>query len=495
MKKTFITLLLAIIGINLSNIYAQNEKLSLSQSIEIAADSSLQAFRAKNLYMAGYWQYRSYRAARLPSLSLKTTPIRYNQNFVERYDSEQNIDVFRSQQNLFSSGNVSLSQNFDLTGGTFYIDSELAYNHNWGDTDYSQFSAVPVRVGYYQSLFGFNSFKWEKKIEPLKYERAKKQFLYSQEEISETVVSYFFSLAMAQLEYDMAKENVISTDTLYHVGQERHKIMSISQADLLTLKLDAVNARNTYRTAESNLKKAMFSFVSFLNMEKGTEIHLELPDRPQAIDILSDAVLLYARQNNPDYLGYKQEIYESEREVERTKKSSNFDASISVSVGFNQVANQFNEVYKNPLQQDVASIGLTIPLVDWGVRKGRANMAINNLNVARISVQQKEQSLEQDVVMTVDEFNIRQDLISSAEEALELATMAYQVTKERFIIGKADLNSLTLSLNRQNTAQRNYIFSLRDYWSSYYKLRKLTLFDFVRQEVLSEQFDRIEGVR
>jgi len=288
---------------------------------------------------------------------------------------------------------------------------------------------------------------------------------------------------------------VISTDTLYHVGQERHKIMSISQADLLTLKLDAVNARNTYRTAESNLKKAMFSFVSFLNMEKGTEIHLELPDRPQAIDILSDAVLLYARQNNPDYLGYKQEIYESEREVERTKKSSNFDASISVSVGFNQVANQFNEVYKNPLQQDVASIGLTIPLVDWGVRKGRANMAINNLNVARISVQQKEQSLEQDVVMTVDEFNIRQDLISSAEEALELATMAYQVTKERFIIGKADLNSLTLSLNRQNTAQRNYIFSLRDYWSSYYKLRKLTLFDFVRQEVLSEQFDRIEGVR
>jgi outer membrane protein TolC len=133
--------------------------------------------------------------------------------------------------------------------------------------------------------------------------------------------------------------------------------------------------------------------------------------------------------------------------------------------------------------------------VDWGVRKGRANMARNNLNVTKISIQQKELSLEQDVIMTVNDFNIRQNLISSAEEALNLATMAYNITKERFIIGKADLSSLTLSLNRQNTAQRNYISTLRDYWLSYYKLRKLTLFDFLGQEILTEQFDRIEGIR
>lgn len=493
MKNKFIALLLIVTC--MGSAYAQQEKLNLSQSIEIASDSSLQAFRAKNLYMSGYWEYRSYRAARLPSLTLKTTPIQYNRDFVARYDYNNNIDVYRQQQTLYSYGNLSLSQNFDLTGGTFYIDSELNYYRNFGETTYSQFSSVPIRVGYYQSLFGFNSFKWEKKIEPLKYEKAKKQFLYSQEEISESVVSYFFALAMAQLEYDMAKENVVSSDTLYHIGQERHKIAAISQEDLLTLKLDAVNARNTFRTAESSLKKAMFRFVSFLNLDKETEIRLELPERPEMIAVSTDIAMQYARENNPDYLAYRQEILESEREVDRTQKSSNFDASVSVSVGFNQIADDFRSVYKNPLEQDIVSIGLTIPLVDWGVRKGRANMALNNLNVTKISVQQKELSLEQEVIMTVDEFNIRQDLISSAEEALELAAMAYRITKERFIIGKADLNSLTLSLNRQNTAQRNYISTLQDYWNSYYKLRKLTLYDFVNHEVLSEQFDRIEKIK
>jgi outer membrane protein TolC len=354
--------------------------------------------------------------------------------------------------------------------------------------NYSQFSSVPIRIGYTQSLFGVNSFKWEKKIEPLKYQKAKTQYLYSQEEISETAIQYFFSLALAQLEYDMAMKNVASSDTLYRIGLERQKIASISQSDLLTLKLDAVNARNTLKNAEISLKRAMFNFVSYLHLDKETQVALELPSRPQNIQIAPEVVLGYARQHNPDFLANKQELMEAEREVDRTKKSSNFDASFSASVGFNQVAADFYNAYRNPLQQDIISIGLTIPLMDWGVRKGRANMAINTLNVTKISIQQREQNLEQDIVMTVNDFNVQQDLINSAEEALELALMAYNVTKERFIIGKADLNSLTLSLNRQNSAQRNYLSALRDYWLNYYKLRKLTLFDFLKQEEIKVNF-------
>ncbi|MDR0863311.1 MAG: TolC family protein [Candidatus Symbiothrix sp.] len=469
--------------------FAQSVQLSLHESIELAIDSSLQAFRAKNVYMANYWAYRSYKAGRLPSLTLRTTPLEYRRDFTRRYDSNENIDVYRRQQSLYSYGNLSISQNLDLTGGTFFIDSELGYMQNLGADNYSQFSSVPIRVGYSQSLFGFNSFKWDKQIEPLKYRKAKIQYLYAQEEIAETTILYFFTLAMAQMEYDMALATVASSDTLYRIGQERQKIASISQGDLLTLKLDAVNAGNTLKNAEISLKRASFNFASYLHLDKETQVKTELPGRPADLEISPDQALQYALENNPDFLANKQERLESEREVDRTKKSSNFDASFSVSVGFNQVAKNFSEVYRNPLQQDIISVGLTIPLIDWGVRKGRANMAVNNLNVTKISIQQREESLEQDVIMTVNDFNIQQDLINSAEEAMELATMAYNVTKERFVIGKADLNSLTLSLNRQNSAQRNYISALRDYWLNYYKLRKLTLFDFAKENPLSVLFD------
>jgi outer membrane protein TolC len=486
-----IVLLILVIIFWGSSFAQPTKKFTLYESIDIAVDSSLQAFIAQNMYLSSYWSYRSFKAARLPSLNLQTTPLQYHSDFIKRYDSYENIDVYRRQQSLYSYGNVSIRQNFDLTGGTFFIDSELGYVRNYGENNYSQFTSVPIRVGYSQSLFGFNSFKWEKKIEPLKFEKAKTQFLYSREEISELAIQYFFSLAVAQMEYDMANDNVASSDTLFKIGQERQKIASISNADLLTLKLDIVNARNTLKNAEISLKRAMFNFVSFLNIDKQTIVKLELPDRPADIIISPEDALKYARENNPDFMGHVQELREAEREVDRTTKSSNFDASFSLSVGFNQVAPNFSGAYRSPLQQNVASVGLSIPLVDWGVRRGRANMARNNLNVTKISIQQKEQQLEQDVVMTVNDFNIQQDLINSAEEALNLATLAYDVTKERFIIGKADLNSLTLSLNRQNSSQRNYISALRDYWQNYYKLRKLTLFDFISQQTLTNQFDMV----
>jgi len=323
----------------------------------------------------------------------------------------------------------------------------------------------------------------------LKYERVKKEFLYNVEKVSETATNYFFSLAMAQAEYNLAKENLASTDTLYRIGQQRHRIAAISQADLLTLKLDRVNAQNTLQNKASDLKRAMFSLASFLNLDKNTQIELELPSRPGMLEIPIDEALRWGRSNNPQLLELKQNVLEAERNVDKTKKESRFNASVNASIGFNQVADNFGDVYHKPMQQDLVAVSVSIPLLDWGVRKGKHNIAKSNLSIAQTTAQQKEISVEEDVIMTVGDFNIQQNLISSAEEALDIALMAYQKTKQRFLIGKADINSMTLSLNRQQEAQRNYITALQNYWLSYYKIRKLTLHDFETGVSLSNEFD------
>jgi len=472
-------------------IFAQNQPLTLSldRTISIAADSSLEAFRSKNLYLSGYWQYRTFQAGRLPSLTLNLTPAQYYRDITKRYDSEADIDIYRKQQYFYAGGDLMIKQNFDLLGGSFYIDSDLGYSRNFGDKTYTQFTTVPIRVGYNQNLIGYNPFRWERRIEPLKYEKAKKELLYNLEQVNEQATDYFFSLAMAQMEYDLSKEKLATSDTLYRIGQERQKIASISQADLLTLKLDAVNARNSLQNADIKLKRAMFSLASYLNFDKNTEIHLILPNRPKDMSIAVDEALSYARDNNPTFLSLEQQILVAEQDVDKTKKEALFNASLNASIGFNQVANKFKDAYRDPLQQDMVSVSVSIPLVDWGVRKGKYNVARNNLNVTRISARQEELTLEEDVIMTVGDFNIQQILISSAEEALELAEMAYNETKQRFLIGKADISSLTLSTTRQEEARRNYITALHNYWLSYYKIRKLTLYDFDRRISLSKDFD------
>ncbi|MCC8153102.1 MAG: TolC family protein [Tannerellaceae bacterium] len=473
---------------------AQKLTLSLEKTIAMATDSLLDAFRQRNLYLASYWQYRTYKAERLPSLSLNVTPAQYYRYITQRYNYDENIDVYRTQQNYLASGGLSVNQNFDVLGGSFYINSDLEYLRNFGDNNYHQYTSVPFRVGYYQDLLGYNPYKWQKKIEPVKFEKAKKELIYNMEQISEAATNYFFTLAMAQVEYDMAVENMASSDTLYRIGQERQKIASITQADLLTLKLDAVNARNTLKNKEIELKRAMFSLASYLSFDKNTDIRLDLPGRPRNMEIFVDAALIYARENHPSYLGMQQEILEAERDVDKTRKESMFNATFQASVGFNQVSGKLREAYMDLLRQDIVSVSVSIPLVDWGVRRGKYNMAKNNLAIARISARQEELSIEEDVIMTVSDFNIQQDLIISAEEALELAVMAYAETRQRFIIGKEDINSLTLSLQRQQEAQRNYISSLQNYWLSYYKIRRLTLHDFDTGFSLSTLFDYKNGL-
>ena len=422
MKKGILVLL---VSLGITTCLAQQQiTLDLQQTIALANDSSLEAFRTKNMYLAGYWEYRTYKANRLPSLTLNMTPAQYNRDITKRYDSEQNLDIYRSQQSFYAYGNLAIRQNFDLTGGTFYLDTELGYMRSFGNNKSTQFTSVPVRVGYSQSLVGYNPFRWERKIEPLKYEKAKKEYLYNAEQVSEQATTYFFALAMAQAEYDLAKENAVSTDTLYRIGMQRLKIAAISRADLLTLKLDVVNARNTLQNAISSLKRAMFSLASFLNMEKNASIQVTLPGRPQTLVIPVDEALQAAQANNPQFLGLRQGVLEAERNVDKTRKESRFNASINASVGFNQVAEKFGEAYKHPMQQEMVSVSISVPLVDWGVRKGKYNMAKNNLNVVKTSARQNEIGIEEEVIMTVNDLNVQQALVASAEEALALAVLA-----------------------------------------------------------------------
>ncbi|MDE6612463.1 MAG: TolC family protein [Muribaculaceae bacterium] len=486
----FLTALLSITAV----CAAEKVSLTLGDAIKMANDSSLAAFRYQNLYAAGYWKWRTFKANRLPSLSLNLMPAQYNRYITQRYNYDEDIDVYRSQQIYLATAGLKVLQNVDFLGGTIYLETGLEYMRNFGAYKSNQFSSIPVRIGYSQSLIGYNEFKWEKKIEPLQYEKARREFIYNMESVSEEVVTYFFALAMAQTEYRLAKDNLASCDTLYTIGERRFKIASISSSELLTLRLDKVNAENALENALISIKRARFALASYLGMNTDTEIDIVMPGTPSVIDIPLGTAIEQAQTNNPTLLGHQSTMLEARRDLSKAKAEARFNATVNASVGFNQVANKLPDAYHNLMRQDLVSVSVSVPLIDWGVRRGKVNIAHNNLNIAEIAARQDELSIEQDVTMTVNDFATQQRLVASAIEALDLADLAYSQTRQRFIIGKADINSLTLAHNRQQDASKNYINSLQNYWLSYYKIRKLTLFDFELNKPISILFDRSLGL-
>jgi outer membrane protein TolC len=178
--------------------------------------------------------------------------------------------------------------------------------------------------------------------------------------------------------------------------------------------------------------------------------------------------------------------------VAQTKADNGLSVYINAQAGLSQKANVLEQSYQNPSQtQNLAITSLSVPILDWGKRKGAVLMAKSNREVLRNSINQERIDFEQSVVMNTMEFNLQSEQVLSSAKADTIAKKGFEVTMQRFKIGKLDITKLNLARNDVENARRAYISSLRKYWTNYYTIRQLTLFDFEKKNDLSVDFDKI----
>jgi len=465
-------------------------QLSLNSAIELANDSSIAAFQAQNFFLASFWDYANFEASGKPTLRLNTSPISYNRAINKQFNTVDSSYSYFGQHFLSSSIGLNLNQNIALTGGSLSVNSDLNRLQNFGSQASTQYSSSPIWIGLNQPLFAYNSFKWEKKLAPLKYEKAKKEFLTSYEENASIVVGFFFNLATAEQNFKIAETNFANADTLYEIGKKRFEITAITKIDLLNLRLELLNSKDQMSVAENDLSHARSQFLSFLGLNKDTPLELILPEElPNLIINASKAVEL-ATSNNPDVAGFLQKELETNRDMEKVKRENLPTVSLNASYGLNKTSDKMADTYKNLKRQECINLNLSVPLIDWGLRKGRYNLVCKQREAQIASIKQDKIDFEEVVVREIAVFNIQKSLVQSAKEASNVANEAFEISKIKFLIGQVDVNNLIIQLDRKDSTLRNYITALQAYWTAYYAVRRLTLFDFERNKTLAIDFNR-----
>jgi outer membrane protein TolC len=491
MKKLLILFILTLSAAIKSEGQTEVKYLTLDQVIEIASQQSLDAFRNRNMYLASYWEFRNFKADNLPSLSLQATPLDFNRSMQRVYNYDLNRDEYRPREFLNSDLALLVNQNVGFLGGTIFARSELNLSQNLGGEKLTTWNSTPVSIGYSQSLNGFNQLKWRAKIEPVKFEKAKQQYIQSKEQLAINATRRFFDLVDAQIEVSIATTNLSNADTLYRIGMGRFQVGTVTQDELLNLELGFMNSRLALQRANLNLERARADLNSFLSFDKTTRVECIIPDNLPSLEVNPAQALTLATTNNPSILNHQQRLLEEDRRVKQAEAQSGINADLYALYGLNQNAEKLSDVYVDPLERQRVRIGLNIPILDWGRRKGELSMARSNREVIRISVNQERIDFEQNVLMNVMEFNIQQEQVQNTAKADTIARMGYEVTMQRFLIGKLDVTKLNLARNDQEQARRAYIRALRTYWSYYYTLRQITLFDFEKGVTLSEDFDQL----
>lgn len=465
--------------------------LTLEEVINLAKEQSPDAILSKHVFRNSYWEYRTYKASQKPSLDLNATLPELNRS-ISKITQNDGSDAFRSRQFASYSLGLALSQNISLTGGRFFVNSDLNRLDDFSDsTVTSSYLSTPISVGFMQPVFGFNSYRWEKKIEPLKYEEAKKEYVSTIEEISLKAVNYFFDLALAQINLNIAEINFSNNDTLFKIAQGRYNIGTIAQNELLQMELNFLQSGASLNESKLDLEVKKFKLRSFLGFNENIDLQLIVPSEVNKLQIDVAKAKEAAIENNPQMLMYKRQILEAQRDVAKAKSENRFNANLYASFGLTQSAYSLKKAYENSQDQQKVTVGVQVPVIDWGLGKGKYKMAISSQEVIKTRVEQALTDFEQDIFLKVMQFNMQNENLRIAAKSDTVAQMRYDITKQRFYIGKINVTDLTIALTEKDGAKRTYISELRNYWNYYYTIRKQTLFDFEKNQQITVDTEEV----
>lgn len=466
------------------------KRLSLDEVVRLASEQSPNALIAKHRFRASYWQYRTFVAEYRPTLTLTGNMPDYSTAYSRVWNSVAQQWEYASTDVLQTTGNLSLAQNIGLTGGSISLYSDLTYEKNF-ETDGERYITSPLNVRLTQPLFRYNELKWQKKIEPLKYEEARKTYLRDIENVHMMAVQYFFNLALAQINKEIAETNMQNADTLYQIALGRYNLGTIAEDELLQMELSYLNAGTAINESEMNLRDRELKLRSFLGFNQTVRLELLIPNEIPDLEVDVNEVLKLAEENNPELIALERQLVEAQSSVAQAKAEKGLNANLTASYGLRDQDPMLNMAYDQPNKQQTIRVGFSLPILDWGQGRGRYKMAQSSEELTRVQVEQSRVDFEQNLMLDVHQFNMQNDQVRIAAKSDTVAAKMFEVTKQRFLIGKIDVLELNNADTKKDQNKRSYIQALNNYWTYYYNMRALTLFDFITRKPLETDYDKL----
>ena len=304
------------------------------------------------------------------------------------------------------------------------------------------------------------------------------------ETVAFQATSLFFEVLISQLNVEALIKNKQDADTLFSVSKGRFSVGRIAETELLQIELSAMNADADLAAARLNFQTNTERLRNFLGIKK--EVTFDLIPPVDVPDILIDEslALQYAEKYRSESIAFLRRLKEAEREVSRAKAETGVQLEISGRFGLSQTASRFDEAYVDPLDQQQFQIGLSTPILDWGRAKASMEVAKSNQDLEQMNVAQDRVNFEREISIKVQQFDLIRTQVELAKRAFDVSEKRLAITRKRYLIGKIEIVELNLALREQDAGRRSYYSALRAFWTAYFELRRLTLYDFEKDKPL-----------
>ena len=399
-------------------------------------------------------------------------------------------EQFIRQNQLITDLGLQVSQNIWFTGGNLFVQTSTQRMDELGSS-FTSYNSQPVTVGYQQSLFGYNSLKWDRRIEPVRFREAKKTYAETLELIASKTCELFFDLATAQANLDIARSNYASADTLYRYARGRYNIGSITENEMLQLEVNRLNEETNMMKARIEVEDAMLTFRSFLGIREETAVEVVPDDSVPRFEVPLGEALEQAYLHSPEPDMYRRMRLESRSALAQARASRGLKADLYLQFGLSQTAGRLKDSWRSPLDQQYVSLSLVVPILDWGRGRGKVRVAKSNVALVETQTEQGMNDFELNVRKMVRQFNLQARQVEVAARTDDTARRRYEVALRLYLMGKSTVLDLNAATTEKDAARRNHIEAMKTYWTLYYGLRSMTQYDFEHGCPLTENLPDI----
>ncbi|CAN5865329.1 hypothetical protein BH11GEM1_BH11GEM1_22460 [soil metagenome] len=464
----------------------RTQTLTLQDAIRMAQQQGPSAQIARSTRDAAKWRDDGFNARLLPQLFLTGNAANLNHG-INPITLPDGSTQFIGQSQNQSSLSLGFSQQIPLTGGTVSIGSQVSRIDQFGTNNSQFYQTSPVVVSLQQDLFKPRAIVWDKRLQSLNAVVAERGYLEAREDVAGTTADAFFNLYSQQMTLANAAFNVAVNDTLYTLNKGRYEVGKIGENDLLKSELALLRARAAVDDARLNRARAEATLRRIIAYPEGQPLTIVTPDSIPTVDADPELAVAEALRNSSSTRQNELDDVTTKRGIAYARANNRFNASVLASAGFNQTASAFGQSYQSPLGKQALTVGLNFPMLQWGA--GHADLEAAKANDERVGANNR---MRRDALMEEARFSAlalqqaQRNVIISAK-ADTVAGKQFEVARNRYIIGKIANDALYLAQGEKDAAVLANVQALRNYWMSYYHLRRVTVYDFARKAELTDE--------
>lgn len=454
--------------------------LSLRNVVDLAISQSSSVKYVQNQDVNYYWRWKNHQTRFRPQLTLSGDLPDFENQTKPIVQPDGSI-IFSQITQLETSAQLAITQPIPQLGATVYAASGIVRLQDF-DNNTVGFSGYPVSVGITQPLFAYNWMKWTRMTEPLIYEEAQKRFIESIEEISYNATARFFNYLKIQTNYSLAESNLANSQDNLKIAEVKKGLGNISGNDFSRIQLSVFNAQKALNNARIDLKNADYELKKYIGLDQNQTIELIIPLDMFLWEVDAEVALKESLDNRKETPEFERRLIQADRDLTHARRNAGVNATLRMSYGVSNSADDFGGIYENPEQQQNVRLSLSVPILDWGRSESQVKLAESRRELVLYDVDHDRQDFERRVVVQVEQFNLIKSQIATAEAADKVAEEGYKIALKKFQNGEISITDLNISLAEREGAKRDYIRSIENYWESYYLLREVTLYDFEFQQ-------------